>query len=129
MKENILTVIIQKSIQEVFEFTTNPQNTSKWIDSIQIEESNEWPPKIGTIYKSRGNSNSWSIYKVSKYLENQEFELVKIDSSTYQVNYSYSAISDQETRLVYREWVTKGKIEELFTQEILGKLKTVLEKN
>jgi len=53
MKENIISIIINKSIHEVFEFSTNPQNTHLWVDSIKEEMTNEYPPKLGTIYKNR----------------------------------------------------------------------------
>ncbi len=31
MKRNRLNVIIEKPVEEVFEFTTNPKNTPSWI--------------------------------------------------------------------------------------------------
>jgi len=34
MKENKITIIINKPIREVFEFTTYPKNTHLWIPSI-----------------------------------------------------------------------------------------------
>ena len=46
MKENKITVIINKPIGEVFEFTTNPKNTHLWIPSIEEEIAEEYPPKI-----------------------------------------------------------------------------------
>ncbi|MEI7563640.1 MAG: hypothetical protein WCJ39_08670 [bacterium] len=52
MKENKLTIIINKPINEVFEFSTNPKNTHLWVDSIKEEITNEYPPKMGTIYKN-----------------------------------------------------------------------------
>jgi len=48
MKENKISIIINKPIEEVFEFTTNPKNTHLWITSIVEEVSDEYPPKIGT---------------------------------------------------------------------------------
>jgi hypothetical protein len=34
MKEKIISIIINSSIEEVFEFTTNTKNTHLWIDFI-----------------------------------------------------------------------------------------------
>ncbi|MCK4635383.1 MAG: hypothetical protein KAT04_05335 [Methylococcales bacterium] len=54
MKKNKITIIIDKPIEEVFEFTTNPKNTHLWISSIEEEIVDEYPPKIGTQYKNTG---------------------------------------------------------------------------
>ena len=64
MRENKITVVIDKSIDKVFEFTTNPQNTHLWIPSISVEVADEYPPKINTRYKNRGESDNWDEYKV-----------------------------------------------------------------
>jgi len=57
MKKNKIVVIINRSIDEVFEFTTNPQNTHLWVSFISKEIVNEYPPRINTIYKSRREKN------------------------------------------------------------------------
>jgi len=128
MKENTLEIIINKPVAEVFEFTTNPINTPSWIDCILQEKTNEWPPRIGTIYKNHGNSDDWSVYSVTKYEKYKEFELVKADSSTYHVNYSYIPISTNSTKLIYHEWVIHGKLESPFTHQTLNQLKKIMEK-
>jgi hypothetical protein len=127
MKDNKLTVIINKPIHEVFEFTTDPHKTPEWITSVEEEQTNEWPPKLGTIYKNRGQSGPWSVYKVSKYEDCKEFELVKQDESTYHVNYSYSSLPSGATQLIYHEWVTTGELEDPFPQVTLDKLKKIVE--
>lgn len=124
---NTLTVIIEKPIEEVFEFTTNPNNTPAWLESVEIEKTNENPTREGTIYQNRGKNGPWSYYKVSKYIPNKEFELIKQDQSTYHVNYSYSICPDGQTKLIYHEWVETGAIEGPFTQYELNKLKEVME--
>ncbi len=128
MKNNKLKIIIQKSVQEVFAFTVNPNNTPKWIDGVVVEKTNEWPPSIGTIYENCDDKNNFSIYRVTKFEMNKEFELTKQDESTYVVNYFYRAVPDNSTELVYHEWVSEGVIENPFTQEMLEQLKKVMEK-
>ena len=51
MKRSRLVIKINKSTNEVFKFTTTPPNSAKWIPGVIHEETNEWPIKIGTIYK------------------------------------------------------------------------------
>lgn len=127
VKDNRLEVVINRSIHDVFEFTTDPHKTHEWISSIEAEQANEWPPRAGTIYKNRGKSGPWSNYKVSKYIEDKEFELIKQDESTYHVKYTYSSCPDGQTKLVYHEWVETGEIDGPFTQFTLDNLKKVME--
>ena len=77
MKENKITIIINKSIDEVFEFTINPKNTPLWIESIAEEVSDEYPPKINTKYKNRGKDSDWNVYKVVEFKRNKIFTLTE----------------------------------------------------
>ena len=72
MNRNKLTIIIKKPIKEVFEFTINPDNTHKWINTVAEEKIDDYPIKIGTIYRNRGkNDKEWSEYEVIKLRTNE----------------------------------------------------------
>jgi uncharacterized protein YndB with AHSA1/START domain len=125
---NALSVVINKPLSEVFEFTINPDNTPTWISSIVHEEANERPPKPGTIYRNRDTSGHWSEYRVTEnYEKDHVFELEKTDGS-YTVTYTYTPISGGSTKLEYYEWVPPGKKLEPFAQATLNDLKEVMER-
>lgn len=126
MKKNKLTIIIDKPVMEVYGFTTNPKNTSKWIDLIEIEKCSDWPIKIGTTYQNKGKIGLWSEYSVVNLIESQIFELVSA-SRNYHVRYTYAPIDQNHTEMEYFEWVDEGDIESPFSQDVLIKLKTVME--
>jgi len=126
MKENKIKIIINKPIDEVFEFTTNPNNTPLWIESIAEEVSDEYPPKINTKYKNRGKDSDWNVYKVVEFKKNKIFALTELDEN-YSVKYTYNRLGENKTEMTYFEWVKKGEIQNPFTQKILNKLKSAIE--
>ena len=126
MQENKLTIQINKPIVEVFAFTTNPQNTPLWLDSVVTEQVNEWPARQGSIYMNQDTDGNWSEYVVSEWRENEMFVWDK-KNSNYHVRYIFTPVDENITELEYYEWVDTGELDKPFTQKILEKLKRVLE--
>jgi len=126
MKRNRIAIIINRSVEEVFEFTTNPKNTPLWIPSINEEIAEEYPPKINTKYKNRGKNSDWNFYKVIEFQKNEIFKLSDLEEN-YSVTYTYIKISDNQTKMEYFECMKEGELDNPFTKEILLKLKYVLE--
>jgi len=102
MKENKIIILINRTIEDVFEFTTNPKNTHLWIPSIQEEIAEEYPPKIGTQYKNRSQKSDWNYYKVLEFELNKKFTLSDLNNNYY-VRYSYKKLGDKQTKMEYYE--------------------------
>ncbi|MFA5355370.1 MAG: SRPBCC family protein [Candidatus Paceibacterota bacterium] len=126
MQENKLIIQINRPVPVVFAFTTNPKNTPLWINSIISEEVNEWPAKKGSIYRNQDKDGNCSEYVVREWEKNKMFIWDKKDSN-YHVQYTFTSISKNTTSLEYYEWVDEGDIDDPFNQEILDKLKRILE--
>lgn len=126
MKEVRHVVKINLPAEEVFDFTTNPESTPLWIDSIVKEEVDSQPIKIGTIYRNWDRSGKMNEYVVAKIERGKVFQL-ESTLEDYKVRYTYTPISDTETELEYYEWSEEGEIHLPFPQEILNKLKEVIE--
>lgn len=125
--ENKLTIKIDKPVKEVWDFLLDPKNTPKWISAIAYEETNEWPPKVGTVYRNRTKINGiWSNYIMTELKENEMFVFMQ-DDKNYHVKYTFKPIGKNSTELEYFEWVEKGTLLYPFTQGILKKLKRILE--
>lgn len=127
MKDNRLTIQIKKSSAEVFRYYINPQNTPLWWDAVVGEETSEWPPKIGTTYRSQGIHGRWSEFIVTDLKENEIFELTSKDGK-YHVRYTHTPIDANTMELAYYEWMDEGDLEDPYTLEILKKLKTAIER-
>lgn len=126
MKSNRLSVSIHKPNSEIFSFYINPKNTPLWVTSIVKEKTNEWPIKVGTIYKNKNSQGVWSEYTVSDLKENELFELTSQDGN-YHVRYTQKDLDNDESELEYYEWVDQGEIDGPFIQDTLIKLKNILE--
>lgn len=125
MKENTISVEFSKSPEEVFEFTINPENTHKWIKRIAKEQTNEYPVRLGTVYRNVDRNNVWTEYRVVKIEKNKVFELKEIDGS-YSVRYTYEPLKNGNTRLIYFE-KDETDLKNPFEQKVLEELKSVLE--
>jgi len=127
MKDNKLTIKIKKPSAVVFAYYTNPKNTPLWWDAVTVEKTSEWPIKIGTTYKSQSKkSSNWSEFTVTDLKENEVFELTSKDGK-YHVRYTHRPLDENSMELEYYEWVDRGELENPYTIEILGKLKTAIE--
>lgn len=128
MKENKLTIQINKPAREVFAYTITPPNTKFWVDSIIDEKTSEWPVQVGTVYQEQMKGGEWQSYTVVDFKEDNVFELISKDSN-YHVRYTYIPLADAACELVYYEWVDFGDLSAPFTMSTLGKLKSVIETN
>jgi len=126
MKNNKISIVINCSVEKVFEISINPNNTPLWISGIIREETNEFPVKMGTKYNNLSKAGLWSQYKVVRFDKNKVFEL-KQENSNYHVRYTFETISKNKTRLTYFEWVTIGELAEPFSSVALEKLKKISE--
>ena len=104
MKSKKLAIKINKPAQEVFEFTTNPKNTPKWIDFISQEQTNAWPPKLGTIYKNQDKSGVWRDLVMTEFEENKMFVMTN-GPTGYHVRYTLIPIDGNGVELEYYEWM------------------------
>lgn len=128
MKENKLTIKINKPVAEVFDFTINPANTPKWIDFIAEERVSGGEIKQGVRYVNVDTHGRMAMYDVATFDENKIFELQSVPPR-YVVRYTYRQISDSECELEYHEWVDAGELENPFELKHLEKLKQILEQN
>ena len=126
MKKNEIKIIIDKPVEDVFEYTTNPENTHKWIPSVEEEVAEQYPPEIGTVYKNRGINTEWDIYEVLEFEENEVFALAN-KKDNYMVRYTYRKLDDSQTEMIYFECVKEGELSNPFTDDILLNLKSVIE--
>lgn len=124
MKQNKLTIRINKPVHEIFTWLLNPKNTPLWVSSVVKEERNEELTKIGTTYRNLGKNEKWNEYKITEFEEDKLFTF-SLSDGNYNCRYTFRPLGDNITELTYFERVEEGEIEEPFTMEILSKLKTV----
>ncbi|MES2225282.1 MAG: SRPBCC family protein [Patescibacteria group bacterium] len=124
------TIIINKPAFEVFNFTTNPDNTPRWVDGVVKEEASENPVKLGTIYRSQDQSGGWCEFEITAFEDGFMFEMTKKDDN-HHVVYIFKPFEPDKCELDYRVWVKEGAVSERFSETnietILQKLKVVVE--
>jgi uncharacterized protein YndB with AHSA1/START domain len=126
MKENILSIILDLPIETVFEYTTNPDNTHKWLESLKQEKVDKYPIGVGTVYSNTSDGEHWSSYTVTQYEPNKLFE-IKENGGTYSVKYTYELLSPNQTKLVYDEWDFDKALVSPLSQDVLEHLKKIIE--
>lgn len=123
MKQNKLTILIDKPAQDVYAFYIDPKNTPLWLPFVAEETTNIWPVKVGTVYRNINKSGKVTLYTVTSLKENEMFELA---DGHYHVRYSQKIIDTEHSELEYFEWMEAGELEEPFTMDLLLNLKKVL---
>ena len=130
MKKNTLTIDIEKPVDVVFRFTSNPKNTPKWVHSILEEKTSDPEVKIGTVYFQKVDNGSetpkQSALVVTGFVKNKrlDFHLVNCE---YTCSYRYEKIPTG-TRLIYKEENgVDGEIESPMAMENMQILKKLIE--
>ena len=126
MKQNVLSIEINKPVEVVFEATANPANTSKWVPNILEEKMDAPTTKIGTIYRQRWKGGKETAMIITGYILNKQLDFHSVNG-TYRCMYRYEP-TQNGTKLTYSE--DNGVDEEIdgpFTMEILQKLKRLIE--
>jgi uncharacterized protein YndB with AHSA1/START domain len=125
MQEIKYSVQINRPIAEVFAFAIDPKNTPKWVNSITLEETSEWPVKVGTIYRSKNKKGDLSELLITTFEENKTFTMAKKDNNN-RVTYTFTPINPNLTKFEY-VWVDNGELAESFIQALVDNFKRVIE--
>lgn len=126
MRENKLTIFINKPVQEVFTYSLESNNVPKWITSIKQEIPLERPVKKGTRLKNIGvNSDTWNEYEVIDFEPNKTFTLKRLNGD-YFVRYTCTE-NQNGTDFEYFEWAENGELDDLMKMNALELLKKNIE--
>ena len=126
MRENKLTIFINKPIKEVFDYSLESNNVPKWITSIKEEIPEERPVKIGTQLRNIGiNGKEWNKYKMIEFNPPKTFTLKRLNGD-YFVKYTCSE-KDEGTEFEYFEWAENGDLDGLMEMSALELLKEQIE--
>ena len=126
MRENKLTIFINKPIKEVFDYSLESNNVPKWITSIKEEIPEERPEKLGTQLRNIGiNGKEWNKYKMIEFNPPKTFTLKRLNGD-YFVKYTCSE-KDEGTEFEYFEWAENGDLDGLMEMSALELLKEQIE--
>lgn len=126
MKENKLTIFINKPVKEVFDYSLESDNVPKWITSIKEEVPEERPVKLGTKLKNIGiNSKSWNEYEIIDFNPVKTFTLKRLNGD-YFVRYTCTE-KNGGTEFEYFEWAEKGELDGVMEISALELLKELVE--
>lgn len=123
--ENSIVVEINKPVEIVFQFTTDPENTPKWIPSVKKEWVTEQPVAVGSKYRQILSDGQEAVYYVQELVENKRFTLGKEDSN-YACTYLYETLPNG-TRLTYTETTSQDEVLEPLEQVAFLQLKALIE--
>ena len=127
MKENKLTIFINKPVKEVFEYSLESNNVPKWINSIKEEIPEERPVKLGTKLRNIGvDSQEWNKYEVIDFQPPKTFTLKRLNGD-YFVKYTCTE-KDNGTEFEYFELAEYGELDGLMEMSALELLKELIEK-
>ena len=126
MRENKLTIFINRPVKLVFDYSLESNNVPKWITSIKEEIPEERPVKLGTQLRNIGiNSKEWNKYKMIEFNPPKTFTLKRLNGD-YFVKYTCSE-KDEGTDFEYFEWAENGEIDGLMEMSALELLKEQIE--
>jgi len=124
MQTNEIRITIKAPPEEVFEYTIEPKNTHLWVKGAGKETVDTQQIGLGTKY-----INNYGVLTVTDYDRDKFFELTN-NETEYLCSYSYRKISDQETELIYFEYMKNGsELSDPMKQKSFNKLKEILETN
>ena len=126
MRENKLTIFINRPVKLVFDYSLESNNVPKWITSIKEEIPEERPVKLGTQLRNIGiNSKEWNKYKMIEFNPPTTFTLKRLNGD-YFVKYTCSE-KDEGTEFEYFEWAENGELDGLMEMSALELLKEQIE--
>ncbi len=108
IEKNTIIVEIMCSVEKVFSYTTDPQNTPKWIHDIVWEKRSQDNVGVGTKYINQSFDGQTQEFVVIELEKDHRFALKRL-SDGYICVYYYSQVGENLTELKYEEWNPEGK--------------------
>ena len=130
MKDNIITIEIARPVEDVFEFTINPNNTHLWIDSVIKERIDTTEIGLGTKYyqvvRLIDGNQGFEQAIISAFIKNKLIEFSYI-GTTYKCRYSYKSTIIGTTLTYIEEAENDEDLSMPMERSTLYKLKKILE--